>query len=79
MKLVPYNAKNLKYYRRTSNLKILEEFIASDLKCVKIEGYPHKNAKSCASCLNASIRRFHVNSVKVLLRKDDVILLKVDE
>lgn len=79
MKLVPYEAKNIKHYKSTKNLEILEEFIKSDMSCAKLEGYTQKNAKSCQSSLIASIRNFRIHGVKVLVRKDDVILLKVDE
>lgn len=79
MKLVPYDEKNIKYYKSTKNLKILEEFIESDMSCAKLEGYTQKNAKNCQTSLLGSIRKFRIHGVKVLVRKDDVILLKVDE
>lgn len=79
MKLVPYEAKNIKHYKSTKNLEILEEFIESDMSCAKLEGYTQKNAKNCQSSLLGAIKRFHIHGVKVLVRKEDVILLKVDE
>lgn len=79
MTLVPYNKKELGEltFERTSNLKILEEFIRSDLDCARVDGYTHHNAGSCASSLRASIKRFGMHGIMVIKRKDDIFLVKV--
>ena len=79
MTLVPYNKKELGRltYERTSNLKILEEFVRSDLDCARVDGYVHHSAASCASALRASIKRFGMHGVMVIKRKEEVFLVKV--
>lgn len=77
MKLVPYEKKKLgNYYARTSNLKILEEFLDSGLDCAKLEDYPHKNAYSCSASLRKSIQRFGMKGITIMVRKNDVFLIK---
>lgn len=79
MTLVPYNKNDLKSvtYKRTSNLKIIDEFVRSELDCVRLEGYTHKSATVCAQCLRVSVKRFGACGVRVVQRKDDVFLVKV--
>ena len=78
MKLTKYDVNKLGELsgRRKANLfEILYEFCSSGMDCAKVEDYPHKNAKSCQSCLIGSAKRFGFN-VKVVTRGDDVFLLK---
>lgn len=75
MRLIPYDEKKI-HYVKTSNLRILEEFLNSGLTCAKLEGFPQKNAETCACSLRASIRHFKMNGIKVIKRGDAVILLR---
>ena len=78
MKLVPYDLEKIGYYgayRKTRNLKILDEFVKSGHRCVKIEDYPQKDAKNCSRSLKASIRKFKLNGIKVSVRGQDVFLI----
>lgn len=79
MTLVPYNKNDLNpvTYKRTSNLKIIDEFVHSELDCVRVDGYTHKSAIVCAQCLRVSVKRFGVPGIRVVQRKDDVFLVKV--
>lgn len=78
MNLVPYETEKVKWYRRSKNQQILEEFIDSDLKCAKLEGWPQISAKSCQSSMLTTLKRLHISTVKVLKRGDIIILLKVE-
>ena len=76
MKMIPYEWEKVRYYKKTKNLEILEEFVNSGLECAKIEGYPHKNAKSAQSCLYSSMKRFGIDGIAIVVRKGNLFLLK---
>ena len=81
MNIVSYNLKDLmkEFERdRSDNYSILKEFVNSSDDCVKIEGWTHKNASSCAASMGASIRRFYRGQIKVILRRGDVYLVKLE-
>lgn len=66
-----------KNYKRTKNLELLEEFIRSGEKCVRIDGWEeqYRNRTSLQSSMNNSIRKFKVTQVKCIVRGDDVCLI----
>ena len=76
MRLIPTQLPKT-HYKKTKNQIVLEEFVASDAKVVKIEGYPQKTARGCASSLHNAIKRFHVNGVKACTRNGEPYLVKV--
>ena len=79
MTLVPYNKNDLTIpiYKRSSNLKILEEFANSDLDCARVDGYTQSKPQYCVNSLSNSIKQFGMYGIKVIRRKDDVFLIKV--
>ena len=81
MTLTPYDVEkieNFRGFKKTSNYKILEEFINSGMKCAVIDDYPHKNANCCVSCLRASVTRFGMLNIGIIKRKDKVYLVRND-
>ena len=76
MTLVPYDKKELHHYKRSDNLKILEEFAKSGLDCARIEGWTQKNATTCVESLRNSIRHYHMNGITVSERKGKVYLIR---
>lgn len=81
MNIVSYNLKDLMKEverDRSDNYSILKEFANSSDDCVKIEGWTHKNASSCAASMGASIRRFYRGQMKVVQRRGDVYLVKLE-
>lgn len=79
MKLVEYDYEKLKNdygYKKTSNLKIIEEFEASNLDCCRVESSTHKNARSLSSSLSNSIKRFGKHNIRVILSDGEVFLVK---
>ena len=60
------------------NYAILKEFIDSDQDFVKIEGFPHKNPKSCQSCLCTSRRRYGFNNIGIVKRGEEIFLFRKD-
>lgn len=82
MDLVPYDYDKLiieKKRERTKLLAVLEEFMATNQKCVKIENYTHQNAKSCRDNLYLATKRFNMrNSIQVVMSKGDIFLIRKD-
>ena len=80
MKLVPYDKAKLGYvsYGASKNFALLKEFMDSDLDCVEVEGYPHKDAASCQSSLYGSMKNFGFNNIKIVARGDRVFLVRKD-
>jgi hypothetical protein len=78
--LIPYDIDKLQHvneYKVSDNYGLLTEFINSDLKCAKVEGYTQKDARCCAFSLRASIKRYHFNSITACQRKGEVFLIKL--
>ena len=76
MKLVPVDEKLLGGYRTTSNKQLIDDFIESGMKCAEVEGFTQQDAKSCASSLYQTIKRYRVFNVKAIMRKDRVFLIR---
>lgn len=81
MRIVP---KTMEEFRKevrpmTDNYKLLTDFANSDYECVKLEGYTHKDAKSCQSSICASIRKFRMIGIRVRIHRDDVFLVKEEQ
>ena len=76
MKLTPI--KNLpKKYKATKNLSILTEFANSEYTAARVDDFANCDAFSCASCLNSSIKRFHMTGIKAISRRGQVFLIKL--
>lgn len=76
MKLVPYDEKKVgRIYKPCKNQKVIQEFLDSGEKCVKVEDYPHKDAGSCRTALTLSAKRMGANNVIVITRKGMVFMI----
>lgn len=76
MKLVPYDEKKIdRIFKPCKNQKIIQEFLDSGEKCVKVEDFPHRDASSCRNALRLSARRMGANSVIVVTRKGVVFMI----
>ncbi len=77
MKLIPVK-ENLKitFYKKTKWLDIIDEFVNSEMKCAKLEGWTNKTSSSAASACNISIKRFNKKGIKAIERKGEVFLVK---
>lgn len=78
MKLVPYDLTkvNAKGYKMSKNQKILEEFRNSDLDCAEVTEFTQCSATTCAASLNASIKRYRLNTLRAIIREGRVFLIK---
>lgn len=76
MKLVPYDAKKVGYFKKTKNFELLDEFAKSDYDCCMVTDYTHKDANSCQSALRHSAKIFHMDNIHVFIRKGQVFLAK---
>lgn len=63
-------------YTKSGNQTLLEAFADSGLDCVKVEGWTHKNAGSCAASIRNSIERFHMNNFNCVARGGEVFLIR---
>lgn len=66
----------MKGYKKTSNLKILNEFIESGEDCVKLTGWKHKSPYACTGSLVKSIQRFKLAGITAVTVKGEVYLIK---
>lgn len=79
MKLTPVTEiENLgvNYYKKSKWLEIIDEFVNSEMKCAKLEGWTHKTSSSAASAFNVSIKRFNKKGIRAIERKGEVFLVK---
>lgn len=81
MRLVAYDLKDLGTVRmaRCKNQKLIEEFLASDMECAKIEGFTQKDAHSCVSSLNTAITRFNFAGVRAITKNGEAFLIKTNK
>lgn len=82
MKLIPYDKEKLGeigWYKTPKNLAIIEKFIASGLDCAELTEHGHKKATYCQWCIYSTLKRFKINTVKVITRKERVFLIRIDE
>ena len=76
MKLVPFNGKIGGFYKKTDNYDTIKEFKASGLECAEIEGFPQKDAYSCAASLRNTIKRYNMFGVRSVVRNGRVFLVR---
>lgn len=74
--MVPYDTEKLRHYKPTKNYRLFEEFLNGDADCVQLVDHGHSNAKSCQTSLTGSLRWFGIKGVKVVIRGEDVFLVK---
>lgn len=79
MKMVPCDTDRLRHYKPTKNYLLFEEFLNGDADCVQLVDHGHKHARACQSCLTNSLRWFGIKGVKVLVRGENVFLVKDKE
>lgn len=80
MRLTKFNWRDIPNISKPNygrNIEIINEFIDGGDVCVKVEGWKHKSAGTCATSLNESIKRLHMSSVKAISRDGDVFLIKL--
>lgn len=69
MKFVPVDIKNVnKAYRKTAIRCFLKEFLASNIACARIEDTKYAHTNNAAISLNASIKRYGLTKLKVIIR-----------
>lgn len=80
MIMVPYDLKKIEKvdgYKKSNNQKIIEEFLATGLNCVRVEGWTQKTALSCAGSLNRSIKKYKMTGARSISRKGEVFLIRL--
>ena len=63
-------------YKRSANLRLLEDFIDSELECAKVEDFPHKDAQSCLGSLGHSIVHYGMNNIRCIMRNGEIFLIR---
>lgn len=83
MRMVECDIKDVVYskngYKRTKNFEFIMKFLESGMDCVKVEEYTNKDAKSCASALNISIKKFNLTGARAILSNGEVYLVRADK
>lgn len=78
MKFEKYDIKNVgMHYKRSSNMKLLDEFKKSGLKCAKVTEWNHSKATFCSSSIQQTIKRYkeEYKDIVCILRGDEVFLI----
>lgn len=82
MELVKRDIKNIRrvsfFFKKSDNLIALEEFIESGFDCVEVKKFTQKSAKSCASSLRNSIKRYGFSGIAAISRKNHAYLIRKD-
>lgn len=83
MRLIPVKFEEIKqrYYKRTSNQAMLEEFLKMDadaVKAVKLEGHNYKTTYQGAQSIRRSVERFGMKNIKVVSSKNEIYLIKIN-
>ena len=80
MRLVPANREDIRgVYKKTENLKILEEFANSGMDCAKIEGLEGREASQISGSLRNSAKRYGYHNIIPVTRGGVVYLLKKED
>ena len=59
----------------TDMWKLIDGFKRSGYECVRLIGWTHKTAKSCADSINIFLGRNRIPFVRVMTRKGEVYLI----
>lgn len=68
---------NLNGYKKTKNMKILDEFVQSGMECAEVEGYTNKTACSCANSLRVTIEKQRYGGITAISRDNRVYLIRL--
>ena len=78
MKFEKYDIKNIgMHYKRSNNMKLLDDFKKSGLNCAVVTEFTTKNAFYCAASLQNTIKRFHseYKGIVAISRNGSVFLI----
>ena len=80
MKLTSYDKNNFerKFYKKTNNMAIIEEFVNSEYDCVKVEGWTTQSADGCTTSLNNTIKRMNIGGIRAFTKRGEVFLIKLN-
>ena len=81
MKLVKADINKVQpnLYKKSNNLKLLEEFINSGEDCMEVVDYTQKKTSGCVWSLNNSIRIYSLGGIRAICRDKRVYLVKVND
>lgn len=77
MKLERANKEIVKGYRRTKVLRVLDDFIESDMDCAKVvyERGEYVKPGSCSNALSMAIKRYKYDSIVGVVTKNKTVYL----
>ena len=77
MKLEKANKDIVKGYRRTKVLRVLDDFIESDMDCAKVvyEEGEYVKPGSCSNALSMAIKRYKYDSIVGVMTRDKAVYL----
>ena len=78
MNFIPVDKKAIAAVKnvRSDNFTLLTSFAESGLECAQVDGFPHANARSCASALRSAIKKYRMFTIDVAVRNDKVYLIR---
>lgn len=81
MKLTQYDlSKVRKHYQKSDILKLLEEFVASDMVCARVDDYDGPSKPDIfASTLRAAIKRYNFGNITATSQGGSVYLIKTNK
>lgn len=76
IKAVEHSADVVTYQMRIWEL--YDSFGRKGYERIKLVGWPHKDAESCAKSINAFMKRNHIRTIKARVKRGEVFVEKVD-
>lgn len=76
MRLVPVNHEEVKGYKKTKLLELLEEFERMDATAVRVDGANYNKASTGATTIRAAAKRFGKLNIDAVSRNGNIYLLK---
>lgn len=79
MKLVKVERSEIKRrFKRTSLLKLLDEFVTGGYDCARVDDTAYVSASSGTSAINKAIKRFGFSGIKAISQKTQIYIIKDD-
>jgi hypothetical protein len=79
MKLVKVERREIKRrFKRTSLLKLLDEFVAGGYECARVDDTTYVSASSGQSAINKAIKRFGFVGIKAVSQNNQIYIIKDD-
>lgn len=69
------SSKNIRNVR-SDPYRFIKEFDNRGYDCVRLEGFPHKNAMVCVASLRATMKKHKIYHIEIVRRGDTIYLIR---